>query len=261
MRAISTDAYPQLAAPFEATQTDVRGGVRIVYITGEQCITRLNTVLGVAGWQFRIVEHGMMTEADEIWVLGEMTAWFADEEGPVIRQQFGSQKIKRSRQSNIPLDIGFDFKGATTDALKKCASLLGVALYLSHKETPADQDEARNAIANPVDMRGKQQEKAASATAPKPAVAKPAQAAPAAAAKSATANGPLPAAPPAEAILCDVCQEQLKETQFRDGTVWTPKQLQGYGNRKHGQTLCMNDYRKANEKRAAQAVAEEEVPF
>ena len=53
------------------------------------------------------------------------------------RQQFGSQKIKRARQTGNPLDIGFDLKGAATDALKKCASLVGVGLYLSRKEAPA----------------------------------------------------------------------------------------------------------------------------
>ena len=52
----------------------------------------------------------------------------------VVRQQFGSQKIRRSRSSGAPLDLGFDLKGASTDALKKCASLLGVGLYLSRKE-------------------------------------------------------------------------------------------------------------------------------
>src|SRR5215210_8059650 len=55
----------------------------------------------------------------------------------VTRQQFGSQKVKRSRSSGTPLDIGFDLKGAATDALKKCASLIGVALYLWKKEPPA----------------------------------------------------------------------------------------------------------------------------
>jgi len=45
--------------------------------------------------------------------------------------------VKRSRSSGTPLDIGFDLKGAATDALKKCASLIGVALYLWKKEPPA----------------------------------------------------------------------------------------------------------------------------
>ncbi|MBI4494548.1 MAG: hypothetical protein HY690_17350 [Chloroflexi bacterium] len=130
------DVYKKLAAPFETTFHDTRGGLELEYITGEQAVTRLNEVLGVAGWSFRVLEHGYHEEADEVWVLGELTANFG---GTVVnRQQFGSQKVKRSRASSTPLDIGFDLKGASTDALKKCASLLGVGLYLSRKEAPAE---------------------------------------------------------------------------------------------------------------------------
>src|SRR5688572_25943973 len=129
------DVYSKLAAPFESTFRDVRGGVELEYITGEQCVSRLNEVLGVAGWSFVIKEHGINAEADECWALGEISANFGGT--IVVRQQFGSQKVKRSRSSGNPLDIGFDLKGAATDALKKCASLLGVGLYLSRKEAPA----------------------------------------------------------------------------------------------------------------------------
>lgn len=129
------DVYQRLAAEFEVTFRDLRGGVELEYITGEQATTRLNENLGFLAWSFRIVEHGIHAEADECWVLGEMTATIG--ERTVTRQQFGSQKIKRSRSSGTPLDIGFDLKGAGTDALKKCASLLGVGLYLWKKDPPA----------------------------------------------------------------------------------------------------------------------------
>lgn len=128
--------YGRLTVPFETTFKDVRGGVELEYITGEQAISRLNEVLGVANWSFRILEHGINAEADECWALAEITAQIDDR--TVVRQQFGSQKVKRSRASGTPLDIGFDLKGAATDALKKCASLLGVALYLWKKEVPAE---------------------------------------------------------------------------------------------------------------------------
>lgn len=129
------DVYQRLAAPFDATFRDTRGGIELEYITGEQAVTRLNETLGVAGWSFKVLEHGINAEADEAWVLGEITANFGGVQ--VVRQQFGSQKVKRSRTTGSPLDLGFDLKGAATDALKKCASLLGVGLYLSRKEAPA----------------------------------------------------------------------------------------------------------------------------
>lgn len=141
---MSDGQYEALAARFDHTFRDTRGGATFDYLTGEQVTSRLNDVLGPYGWSFRVLEHGIHAEADECWVQGELTATFvvADlnndgfRERTVTRQQFGSQKVKRSRSSGIPLDIGFDLKGAATDALKKCASLIGVGLYLSEKEAP-----------------------------------------------------------------------------------------------------------------------------
>jgi len=134
MMAAVTDnsTYGRLAAPFDHTFRDVRGGVELSYISGEQVVSRLNEVLGVAGWSFRVLEHAIHAEADEVWALGELTAHVDGQ--TIVRQQFGSQKLKRSRATGAPLDIGFDLKGAATDCMKKCASLLGVGLYLSRKE-------------------------------------------------------------------------------------------------------------------------------
>jgi hypothetical protein len=126
------DLDARLSAPFDVTFSDVRGGVQVTFISGEQVVRRLNEVLGVSGWSFRILRHDISAEADEVWALGELVA---DVDGKqVTRQQFGSQKIRRSRSTVAPLDLGFDLKGASTDAMKKCASLLGVGLYLSRKE-------------------------------------------------------------------------------------------------------------------------------
>src|SRR5437868_11382457 len=130
----NTSTYGQLSAPFDVTFTDVRGGIEVTFVSGEQVVSRLNEVLGVAGWSFRVLRHDIHTEADEAWALGELVAEIG--ERTVVRQQFGSQKIRRSRSTGAPLDLGFDLKGASTDAMKKCASLLGVGLYLSRKSPP-----------------------------------------------------------------------------------------------------------------------------
>jgi hypothetical protein len=112
-----------LAAQFDATHHDVRGGVAIDYLTGEQVISRLLAVLGTCGWSFRILQHDIHLEADEVWVLGELRL-LLNADDPVVRQQFGSSKIKRARATGAPLDIGFDLKSAATDCLKKCATLV-----------------------------------------------------------------------------------------------------------------------------------------
>ena len=126
------DLYEALSEPFDVTFSDTRGGVNLTYITGEQVVSRLNDVLGVNGWSFVVVEHGINADADECWVLGTLSATINGE--TVTKQQFGSQKSKRSRQTGTLLDLGFDLKGAATDALKKCATYLGVGLYLSKRE-------------------------------------------------------------------------------------------------------------------------------
>lgn len=210
LEAAGETIYERLTKPFDVTFTDVRGGVELTYVTGEQVIGRLNDVLGFLSWSFRVVEHGINAEADEVWVLGELVA---EVEGkPVTRQQFGSQKVKRSRQSGAPLDIGFDLKGAATDALKKCASLVGVGLYLSKKETIPTS--IHQATAQPVRALPMLED-------------------------------------PSDSFSCEQCGAELRETRFKDGTTWGPAQLADYGRRKHQKILCMDHYRAANEARRA----------
>src|SRR3954447_6856794 len=68
-----SELYGRLSAPFDVTFRDLRGGVELEYITGEQATTRLNETLGFMNWSFRVVEHGIHAEADECWVLGELS--------------------------------------------------------------------------------------------------------------------------------------------------------------------------------------------
>jgi len=48
------DLYRRLATPFDVTFRDLRGGVELEYITGEQATTRLNETLGFLNWSFRV---------------------------------------------------------------------------------------------------------------------------------------------------------------------------------------------------------------
>jgi hypothetical protein len=149
------DLYGQAAAHFldEQHHQDVRGGVPLIYVDGETVITRLNETFGLFGWKFEILDDGIY-EHEEAWCRGRLTiykrltlAQAVSENGDVTayrevvhetsREQYGSQKLKRSRSTGTVLDIGFDKKGAATDCLKKCASLVGVALYLWNKEETA----------------------------------------------------------------------------------------------------------------------------
>lgn len=62
------------------------------------------------------VVKGVLTgrvKVDGVWV-------------PVRKTQFGRAEVKFKQNSTEPLDFGNDMKAATSDALKKCASLLGI---------------------------------------------------------------------------------------------------------------------------------------
>jgi hypothetical protein len=227
------ELYSRLAAPFDVTFRDLRGGVELEYITGEQATTRLYVTLGFLNWSFRIVEHGIHAEADECWALGEITVML--EGRTVTRQQFGSQKIKRSRASGTPLDIGFDLKGAATDALKKCASLIGVALYLWKKEPPVGLGAGA-----PVPIGSFGANGGSGAAGPRPV--------------NGTSVDP-------EALYCEECGEALTETRFKDGTNWAPAQLAVFGRRKHSRILCMSHYREANQAKRRAEEALQQVPF
>lgn len=227
--------YERLSAEFEHVFQDTRGGFTFDYITGEQCTSRLNEVLGPGGWSFRVIEHGIHAEADECWVLGELTAIIDGQ--TVVKQHFGSQKVKRSRSSGVPLDIGFDLKGAATDSEKKCASLVGVGLYL-HEKTP------------PMGLGSAPQGNQGSGSGPR-------------AMPSSGPGGSSPAGQETdlESLFCEECGEPLTETRFKDGTNWAPTQLAVFGRRKHSRILCMSHYREANQAKRRAEEALQNVPF
>ncbi|MCC7372625.1 MAG: hypothetical protein IT306_29695 [Chloroflexi bacterium] len=251
-----SELYARLATPFDVTFRDLRGGVELEYVTGEQVATRLNEELGFLAWSFRVLEHGIHAEADECWVLGELTVDVAGRS--VVRQQFGSQKVKRSRSSGTPMDIGFDLKGAATDALKKCASLVGVGLYLWKKEPPAGlgnggqpgagySGNGNGSYGNGGGSNGSGQ----GGYGPNGSGQNGVQ----------IVGGGAAAPSDSEVYACEECGEPLTETRFKDGTNWPPSQLAVFGRRKHSRVLCMMHYREANQAKRRADEALQQVPF
>ena len=45
----------------------------------------------------------------------------------IVKTQFGCKEIMMRKGTNEPLNLGNDFKSATTDALKKCSAEIGIA--------------------------------------------------------------------------------------------------------------------------------------
>jgi hypothetical protein len=236
--------YSLLAEPFPGYYT--AQGVFGPFLSGEQVTSRLNEVLGVGLWQFAVVSATVDPTADEVVVLGELRASIHGQW--VTRQQFGGQKIKRARDTGTPTNLADDHKGAATDALKKCASMLGVGLYLMvssatwHAGVPP-----RNEPQGPPGSRGARP--AASRPAQAPVRSLPEPGAPAAA-------GDAPAQDRADGagarpVKCMNCDQPLTEVTVpaRNGKPaekWTVAKLRYQGLRRHAMVLCATCFRTAS---------------
>lgn len=115
-----------------------KGGRTFSYVPHAWVTEMLNNAFGWA-WSWEVVEWRLLPEVDpsEVFVLGRLTVHGTRD---LTKTQFGSSAVKRDRSDNI-LSIGDDLKAASSDALKKCASLLGIALDLYRAEVrPSDSD-------------------------------------------------------------------------------------------------------------------------
>ncbi len=101
-----------------------KGGQNFTYVTGGYVKKVLNLMFGW-DWDFEIVSDKIVMEANQVLVKGKLTCRSAGRE--IIKMQYGRADIKYRKDTKDPLDLGNDFKAAATDALKKCASELGVA--------------------------------------------------------------------------------------------------------------------------------------
>jgi len=109
---------------------DERGNP-IPYLEAHSVTERLNEAFG-GRWSFEVAEHQIGRE--QIWVLGRLSAC------GVTKEQFGSSEIRRRPEGREAIDIGNDLKAAASDALKKCASLMGVGLYLQDKDARSKEN-------------------------------------------------------------------------------------------------------------------------
>lgn len=102
-----------------------RGGMMLDYVEANYIVARLNSAFRF-NWDFTIVEQIISTKARSIATRGRLTVRFADGQ-EVTKEQWGSSEIKTYKGKNIAVDIPDDMKASASDALKKCASLLGIA--------------------------------------------------------------------------------------------------------------------------------------
>lgn len=127
-------------APDQIRERPGQHGKTLRYVDIAAVIERLNEAFSF-DWSFEIVRHEI--QDGETIVLGKLTA-----EG-VVKSAFGGSNVTTDRVGNV-VSLADDLKAAASDSLKKCASLLGVALDLhgGHREpqpAPAPAPAPRNA--------------------------------------------------------------------------------------------------------------------
>lgn len=140
-----------------------RGGMVFKYVDGAYVIRTLNEAFG-HNWDFEADNEQVIEfngQPFEIRCRGRLTVRLGGQ--AVTKVQYGSQAIEfiKDKQGNIvaPVTIGDCFKGAATDALKKCASMLGVALDLydsDFKASDLSEYEAEPEPVRPVTLEGQQ---------------------------------------------------------------------------------------------------------
>lgn len=114
------------------SERKAKGGGMWTYVTGTYVKKVLNLMFGW-DWSFEIVEHNIDLIIKQCYVLGKLTINSGGK--TIVKMQFGRADIKYLANwekgvkvvTDQPLDVGNDLKAAATDALKKCASEIGVA--------------------------------------------------------------------------------------------------------------------------------------
>lgn len=135
--------YAQLSEQFpqEMERSLNKGGAHLTYIPISEVINRLNKVLGVDRWSFTVIKCERDATDPDFVVAHVRLEYNISEFASIIRDGIGGQKIKRTKQGGI-VDLGDEFKGAISDALKKAAQTMGVGLYLARSEDAIEIEQA-----------------------------------------------------------------------------------------------------------------------
>ncbi len=122
-----------------------RGGMQFSYVEHGYVTERLNLVFGF-NWDFEVVDKQILE--DEVIVEARLTVRTPGGQ-TIVKTQFGGAEIKRHNsgsKNGKPLSIADDYKAAASDALKKCASLLGIGLDLYGRDRVDDADDGSSAV-------------------------------------------------------------------------------------------------------------------
>ena len=134
--------YQALSEPFpqEMERTVSKSGRSLTYIPISEVISRLNNVIGVENWSSEIVSC-QRDANDPHWVIAHVRITALVDGKWVNKDGIGGQQVKMTKSGQI-LDLGDEFKGAVSDALKKAVQQLGIGLYLARDIEAIEVEEA-----------------------------------------------------------------------------------------------------------------------
>jgi hypothetical protein len=124
-----------LTRPFPPEQLRTRRGAngkQFSYVEAHTVVTRLNEATDYE-WTFEVVRHEIL--ADEVIVLGRLVI------DGIAKMAFGGSSVTRD-SSGKEMSIADDLKAATSDAIKKTASLFGCGLEM-YGASPAASSRSR----------------------------------------------------------------------------------------------------------------------
>ena len=156
--AIRKELSKKLDPKLIKTRDQFGGKGKLSYISANTCIDLLNKAFG-HNWSMRIVERWMeegvpspftakngkepVPQPPTAWCIVELSVNLKDEDGKmhtVTKSAFGSQSIT----GNQSVQSQNGYKGAQSDALKKAATLFGIALELYRDGTEEEYFNAMN---------------------------------------------------------------------------------------------------------------------
>jgi hypothetical protein len=134
------DNLEKLSTPFpaEIIQEKIgQGGQKIRYVPAHAVIERLNRLVGVGRWSWRVIQHEIISSASgtDILVRGELELI---EFGAIYTGEDCATVAVRKGGGVVPDAIANALKAAATGALVRAARLLGIGLDLYHDGAPSE---------------------------------------------------------------------------------------------------------------------------
>lgn len=136
--------YERLSEPFpqEMERTVQKSGTRLTYLPVSEIINRMNRIFGPTGWSHEVISC-WRDQHEQEYVVAHVRVRTSD---GTSHDGLGGVKIKRTKAGDI-VDLGDEFKGAVSDALKKACQHFGIGLYLARDVEAIEVDEAMHAPA------------------------------------------------------------------------------------------------------------------